>query len=44
MYLDLRTDDSIQFLHALQAEAVTASERGDKEDAKAIEDRGEFRS
>ena len=36
MYLDLRTDDSIQFLHALQAEADTARERGDVEDANAI--------
>ena len=38
MYLDLQTDDSIKFLHALQAEAVTARERGDDEDAEAIED------
>ena len=38
MYLDLRIDDSIQFLHALQAEAQTAREKGWKEDAKAIED------
>ena len=37
MYLDLQTEDSIQFLHALQDEAVTARERGDVEDAKAIE-------
>ena len=38
MYLDLRTDDSIQFLHTLQAEAKTARDRGDVEDADAIED------
>ena len=37
MYLDLRTDDSIQFLHTLQAEAKTARARGDTEDADAIE-------
>ena len=37
MYLDLRTDDSIQFLHTLQAEAQTARARGDVEDADAIE-------
>ena len=37
MYLDLRTDDSIQFLHTLQAEAKTARARGDVEDADAIE-------
>jgi len=37
MYLDLRIDDSIQFLHTLQAEAQTARARGDVEDADAIE-------
>jgi len=37
MYLDLRTDNSIQFLHTLQAEAKTARARGDVEDADAIE-------
>jgi len=37
MYLDLRTDNSIQFLHTLQAEAQTARARGDVEDADAIE-------
>ena len=37
MYLDLRTDNSIQFLHTLQAEAKTARARGDTEDADAIE-------
>ena len=38
MYLDLRTDNSIQFLHTLQAEAKTARDRGDTEDADAIEE------